>query len=226
MLTDENEKPAATQTTTGNTDSNNNAQQRGGNKQNLNHNNRRGLNNNRNSVQLTNHITWEGDNSEVNSVVGMKIENFHLEVPFETFEDKIMNYVISNYKNRGDMKPIFKKLEDPIKAMESKHNPKSLENAADQIEKDIQRERIKQFVSSEYVLRSNMEKLYDLLRGQCSSALQVTIKGISEYEDKSNDVAPIWLLIEIKKAISGIDLKANPRLTLHEAVSTLYIVHS
>ena len=30
------------------------------------------------------------------------------------------------------------------------------------------------------------------------------------------------MLIEIKKAISGIDLKANPRLTLHEAVSTLY----
>ena len=73
MLTEENEKAAATQT---NTDSNNTAQQRSGNKQNLNRNNRRKLNNNRNSVQLTNHITWEGDNSEVNGVVGMKIENF------------------------------------------------------------------------------------------------------------------------------------------------------
>jgi len=120
------------------------------------------------------------------------------------------------------MKPIFKKLQDPIKAMESKHRPKSLEDPADQIEKDIQRERIKQFVSREYVLRSNMEKLYGLLWGQCSSALQATIKGINEYEDKSDDFDPIWLLIEIKKAISGIDLKANPRLTLHEAVSTLY----
>ena len=67
-----------------------------------------------------------------------------------------------------------------------------------------------------------MEKLYGLLWGQCSSALQATIKGISEYEEKSDDFDPIWLLIEIKKAISGIDLKANPRLTLHEAVSTLY----
>ena len=67
-----------------------------------------------------------------------------------------------------------------------------------------------------------MEKLYGLLLGQYSSALQATIKGISEYEDKSDDFGPIWLLIEIKKAISGIDLKANPRLTLHEAVSTLY----
>ena len=119
----------------------------GGNKQNRNRNNRRGLNNNRNSIQLTNHIIWEGDNSEVNVVVGMKIEKFHLKVPFETFKDKIMNYVISNYKNGGDMKPIFKILEDPIKAMECKHKPKSLEDTADQIEKDIQREQIKQFVS-------------------------------------------------------------------------------
>ena len=61
------------------------------------------------------------------------------------------------------MKPIFKKLEDPIKAMEDKHKPKKLDDAADQIEKYIQRERIKQFVSRESVLRSNMEKLYGLL---------------------------------------------------------------
>ena len=137
---------------TGNTDLNNNAQQRSGNKQNINRNNRRGLNNNKNSVQLTNHIAWEGDNSEVNGVVGMKIEKFHLKVSFETFKDKVMNYVISNY--------------DPIKAMESKHKPKSLEDATDQIEKDIQREKIKKFVSREYVLRSNMEKLYGILWGQ------------------------------------------------------------
>ena len=141
MLTEENEKLVATQT---NTDLNNNAQQSSGNKQTLNRNNRRRLNNNRNSVQLTNHTTQKGDNSEVNGVVGMKIEKFHLKVSFETFKDKIMNYVISNYKNEGDMKPIFKKLEDPIKAMESKHKPKSLDGSADQIEKDIQRDRIKQ----------------------------------------------------------------------------------
>ena len=57
MLTEENDKSATPQTTTGNTDSNNNAQKRSGNKKNGNRNNRRGIYNNRNSVQLTNHIT-------------------------------------------------------------------------------------------------------------------------------------------------------------------------
>ena len=98
MLTEKNDKSATPQTMTGNTDSNNNAQQKSGNKKNGNRNNRRGIYNNRNSVQLTNDITWEGDNSEINGVVGMKIEKFHLKVPFETFKDKIMNYVIYNYK--------------------------------------------------------------------------------------------------------------------------------
>ena len=72
------------------------------------------------------------------------------------------------------------------------------------------------------MLRSNIEKLYDLLWGQYSSALQVLIKGTREYEDKSDDFDAIWLLTEINIAISGIDLKANPRLTWHEAVKTLY----
>ena len=67
-----------------------------------------------------------------------------------------------------------------------------------------------------------MGKLYGLLLGQCCSVLQATIKGISEYEDKSDDVDVIQLLTEITKAISGIDLKVNPSLTLHEAVSTQY----
>ena len=96
MSTEENEKVAVTQI---NSDPNNNAQQRSGNEQSVNRNNRRGLINNRNSVQLKNHITWEEDNSEVYGVVGMKIEKFHLRFPFETFKDKVMNYVISNYKN-------------------------------------------------------------------------------------------------------------------------------
>ena len=67
-----------------------------------------------------------------------------------------------------------------------------------------------------------MEILYGLLWGQWSSVSQATIKGTSKYEEKSDDFDAILLLTEIKIAISGIDLKTNPRLTLHETVSTLY----
>ena len=142
---------------TGNNNSNYNDQQRSGNKQNNNRNNRKGENNNRNSVQLINNITREGGNSELNDAVGMKIETFHQKIPFETFKDNIINYVISNYKNGGYTNPIFKKLEDHIKAMTIKHNSIPLGNTGDQTEKDIQREQVKYFISREYMLRSNME---------------------------------------------------------------------
>ena len=95
MTTEENAKTVVIHT---NTDPNKNAQQRSGNKQNINRNNRRGLTNNRNSVQLTNHITWEGDTSEVNCVVRLKIEKFHLKFSFERFKDNVMNYIVFNYK--------------------------------------------------------------------------------------------------------------------------------
>ena len=146
MLTGKNDKSVTPQTTTENTDSKNNAQQRS-EKKNGNHNNRREIYNNRNNLQLTNYITQEGDNSEVHGVIGIKIDNFHLKVPFKMFKDKVMNYAVSNHKDGGDMKPIFKKLEDPINAMTIKHKP---------------RPQIKQFVSREYMLRSNMEKLYSI----------------------------------------------------------------
>ena len=64
------------------------------------------------------------------------------------------------------MKPIFKQLEDPINTMTIKYKCRQLDITADQTKNDIQRERIKQFVSREYVLRSNMEKLCGLLLGQ------------------------------------------------------------
>ena len=70
----------------------------------------------------------------------MKIKKIHQNVPFETFKNKIINYVISNYKNGGDMKLIFKKLEDPINVMTIKHKARPLANTADQVEKDFQRD--------------------------------------------------------------------------------------
>ena len=175
-------------------------------------------------MELTKNITWKGYNSEVNIIVGMEIGKNHLKIPFETYKDKVLNYVISNYTNGGYMKPIFRKLGDPIpKQWKTSTSLQRLDDVADQIEKDIQRERIKQLVSREYVLRINIEKLYGLLWGKYSSALQATIKGTSKYKDKSENFGNvIWLLTEIKIAIYGIDLKDNPRLTLHEVVSTLY----
>ena len=59
-------------------------------------------------------------------------------------------------------------------------------------------------------LQRNTEKAYGLIWGQCSAALQVFSKGLSEYEDHAASFDAIWLLKELKKVASVIDSKAKP----------------
>jgi len=40
-------------------------------------------------------------------VVGLKIDRFHKKLPFDIFVEKVMNYEVTNFKNGGDLKPLF-----------------------------------------------------------------------------------------------------------------------
>ena len=83
-------------------------------------------------------------------------------------------------------------------------------------------ESIKEYVVRETNVRKDTEKAFGVVWGQRSSALQSYIKGPSKYEPKSSSFNILWLLVELKKAVSGIDKKINPHLTLHEVVASLY----
>ena len=172
-------------------------------------------------VVLANPIGYEGDAPEVGAILGLKYERFHKKVPFSQFVEKVYGYVLSNFKDGGDMKAVFKDFKDPLVALQTNHMPLAIEDP-NEIEKEIQRERVRQYVSREVNVRRNTEKAFGIIWGQCSLALQADIKGNSNYEEKANKFDILWLLIELKKAVSGIDDKVNPHLTLHEAVATLY----
>ena len=70
--------------------------------------------------------------------------------------------MLSNYKDGGDLKPLFKKFEDLMNEFESKHMPSTIQNP-NEIQKEIQEERVKQYVTQEMFLRSNIVKLYRLV---------------------------------------------------------------
>ena len=90
------------------------------------------------------------------------------------------------------------------------------------IEKEIQKEKIKEYVGRETNIRRNTEKAFVVVWGQCSAALHSYIKGLINYEEKSTNFDILWLFTELKKAVSGIDEKENPHLILHEAIASLY----
>ena len=81
--------------------------------------------------------------------------------------------------------------------------------------------RVKKYMDREEVLTENANKLYGIVIRQCTPPLRSTIKHDVEYGIKSSDLDTLWVLKNIKKTTTGVDMKANPELTLHEQMLIL-----
>ena len=86
----------------------------------------------------------------------------------------------------------------------------------------MQEQRYKMYILRESQLEDNISKAYSLVWGQCTNALQSVVKGLDNYDEKSDDYNVIWLLTSLKKVTSGVDVKANDRVTLLDAIQTLF----
>jgi len=80
--------------------------------------------------------------------------------------------------------------------------------------------RYKQFIIRKKILRENMTKIYGLIIGQCTPALRSALKADKNFESESEIFEALWLLKSIKTVSSGMDIKANPDLTLHKQLLT------
>ena len=138
----------------------------------------------------------------------------------------IGNYIVSNLKDGGDIQPLYATLTDPNLNCAAKYKlvkPESDETGeVDEVDQEIYREEVKQFVQLKINLRRNLEKVYGLIWGQCLAGLQTYIKGLSHYNTGSSSFDALWLLREIKKTKSDIDDKANAYVSMHDAISQLY----
>ena len=130
----------------------------------------------------------------------------------------------SNIKNGGDLIPLFKDMVDPETKFKSKRKPIKLDEAQkdDELEKDIYKEHVKVYVAGLTLLTRNQEKVFGIIWGQCSAALQSKLKSLAEYEDRSSSLDSLWLLKELKKATAVIDTKAEPRSTLIDSLFGIF----
>ena len=173
-----------------------------GNSNNNNNNSR--TRRNQSNTQPTDSNSFEGNVPEIGAVLGLKYEKFKKKsASFEIFLEKVSVYVISNLNDGGDCKLIFRKMQNPTKTFRAKYKPSAPTESSDTVDKDIYKEEVKLFVSREINLRRNIEKIFGLVWGQCSSALQSNIKAISEFEDKYDDLDTIWLVQELKNQHPG-----------------------
>ena len=122
---------------------------------------------------------------------------------------------------------MFVDLIDPTREFQTKNKPVKPESGLDEenpneVNQEIYKEEVKQFVQHKMNLRRNLEKSYRLIWGQCSAGLQAYIKGTSAYAAMTPIFNVVWLLHELKKVTSGMDDKANMYVNMHDAMSTLY----
>ena len=76
----------------------------------------------------------------------------------------------------------------------------------------IQQIRLKAYVDRVNVLKENCVKVYGLIWGQCTNALQAVIKGDDDYRHNANSHDLIWLLEKIKQVTS--DMTSRQILTI------------
>ena len=194
------------------------------NNSNSNNNRPRNNNNNRNiNTQHTDLNSFEGSIPEVGAVLGLKYERLKKKATsFESFLEKTSTYIISNLKDGADTKSIFKTMTDPTTTFKSRYKPSAPSETGDSVDKDIYREEVKLYVTRQVNLRRNVEKIFGIVWGQCSSALQSNIKAITEFSEKHDILDTIWLIRELKKATSGIDNKSYPEMNILDAIGQLF----
>ena len=163
---------------------------------------------------------FEGDTPEIGCVLGLRSEKMTKKVQFDTFREKLEDYLVKTLTSPMDIMPILKDMVDPYERFVREHLPKDLsaEEAKSPAKNEVFKQKIKKYVDRELLLYDNRIKIYAYVWGQCSGGLRAVISGDAEYKEKSDRKDVIWLLRKLKMAVAGLDDKANKYDTVYTAL--------
>ena len=161
---------------------------------------------------------FRGETPSIDAVLSLSTERIDKSVPFEIFQEKIKNYVLKELKRGEDIVSLVTDLKNPMEEFNTEHSPTdpTEEEEKSHFKMKMWELRAKRFLDREETLGQNVFKIYALVIGQCSPALKSALKGDAEYTKKSASFDALWLLKKLKVISSGVDVKANPTLTLYE----------
>ncbi len=74
-------------------------------------------------------------------------------------------------------------------------------------------------------MKSSLNKLYNIIWGQCSDQLQATVKFMDDYNTKDEGKDIVWLLTQLQRETAGIDSLGNRHITLIKTLRTLINIH-
>ena len=163
----------------------------------------------------------QGENANIGVILTLKNERFSNKVVFSIFIDKMRNHVLTSFEHGKDIVLILESLKDPKPDLDNTE-PKELTEAErkSEVKRWMKQEEVKLHIKRIKALESNKEKLYALIWGQCSHALQEVLKGDKFFYIKDHEYDCIWLLEKVKLASAGVNSKMNKHYTLLQALTS------
>ena len=179
--------------------------------------------NNRNSHHSSlQNIGFKGANKEIGVIVALRNERFTHKVLFSSFINQMKNHMLTNFDYACDIVPVLEKLEDPMPTIEAEEpNDLAPEKQKSPVAEAMKTKEVKQHLRRLTYLRDNMETLYGLIWGQCSSGLQEVVKTKDEFKKKEEKFDVIWLLEKIKLVSSGVEGCSNKHANLIKSITSL-----
>jgi hypothetical protein len=167
---------------------------------------------------------WEGEEPKVGGVLGLRSEWLDKKVSFEVFLEKVTDYILREFTNPRDIVGSIRDMKDPSINFKKHNLPKNLttKQKESDVEVAIQAQRIKLYAAREADMKNNMDKVYGIVKGQCSMSLRTVIKQDAVFDEKNDEHDVLWLLSKLKEVTSGLDTKSNKRSNLHEAILVLF----
>ena len=117
-------------------------------------------------------------------------------------------YVARKYDNGDDIKMILSNLK-----MLTLENPEALDSMIDDVEKDIYREDVKEYVKYKCALSKSSKRIYSLVLGQCTESLQAKMKEKEEWKEIDEKSDSVELLKRINEIVFKVDTGKNIYMT-------------
>ena len=165
---------------------------------------------------------FTGKTPEIGCVLGLKYEKIAAKVQFDTFRDKVSDFILQELTNGMDVVPYIKDMEDPLEDFVQRFLPSSLTDSeqANDVKKGVFDQKLKKYVDREHLMYDNRVKLYTYVWGQCLSGVRSVIMGEELFKQKHGKKDILWLLERVKLVTSGLDTKSNKYNNMYETMMT------
>ena len=147
-------------------------------------------------------------------------------VTFDRFRELLCNYIAIELQEADNITCLVQDFKDPIQEFE-KDKPKMPTNDEGKekelkdlspIDQMILKEEVKNYSTSVKLIKTNIQRVYGMIWGQCTSGLQGAIRSEEEFIKKREKFNTEWLLTKIKERLSGIYKNQNQEMAIRESL--------